>query len=77
VTRWERAIPQYTLGHLKRIAVVEELERRVPGLYFCANYRGGVSIGDCVKSGHAMAERIAGHARTTGSAMDLRSAAAA
>jgi oxygen-dependent protoporphyrinogen oxidase len=61
VTRWPRAIPQYTMGHLQRIARVEEAERSIPGLYFCANYRGGVSIGDCVKAGHATAERIAGH----------------
>jgi len=61
VTRWPRAIPQYTMGHLPRIAKVEEAERSIPGLYFCANYRGGVSIGDCVKAGHATAERVAGH----------------
>lgn len=61
VTRWPRAIPQYTMGHLLRIAKVEEAERSIPGLYFCANYRGGVSIGDCVKAGHATAERLAGH----------------
>jgi oxygen-dependent protoporphyrinogen oxidase len=61
ITRWPRAIPQYTMGHLQRIAKVEEAERSIPGLYFCANYRGGVSIGDCVKAGHATAERVAGH----------------
>jgi oxygen-dependent protoporphyrinogen oxidase len=59
VTRWKQAIPQYTMGHLGRIAKVEEAERNSPGLYFCANYRGGVSIGDCVKAGHATAERAA------------------
>ena len=63
ITRWPRAIPQYTMGHLQRIAKVEEAERSIPGLYFCANYRGGVSIGDCVKAGHATAERVAGHLR--------------
>lgn len=61
ITRWPRAIPQYTMGHLQRIDKVEEAERSIPGLYFCANYRGGVSIGDCVKAGHATAERVAGH----------------
>jgi oxygen-dependent protoporphyrinogen oxidase len=76
VTRWERAIPQYTLGHLQRIAVIEDLERRVPGLYFCANYRGGVSIGDCVKSGHAMAERIAERASKASAATEPQSATA-
>ena len=59
ITRWNRAIPQYTMGHLQRMAKVEEAERALPGLYFCANYRGGVSIGDCVKAGHAIAERVA------------------
>lgn len=59
ITRWKQAIPQYTMGHLGRIAKIEEAERNAPGLYFCANYRGGVSIGDCVKAGHATAERVA------------------
>ncbi len=60
ITRWPRAIPQYTLGHLQRIAAVEQAERAVPGLYFCANYRGGVSISDCVIHGEAMAKQVAG-----------------
>lgn len=59
LTRWPRAIPQYTLGHLQRIGEVERAEQALPGLYFCANYRGGVALGDCVKSGAAVAERVA------------------
>jgi len=58
VTRWPRAIPQYTFGHLQRIATVESAEQALPGLFFCCNYRGGVSVGDCIKSAHAIAERI-------------------
>ncbi len=56
VIRWPRAIPQYTLGHLDRIACVEQAERNLPGLYFCANYRGGIAVGDCIRS----ADRAAG-----------------
>lgn len=52
VTRWARAIPQYTLGHSMRIAQVDAAERMFPGLFFCANYRGGVAVGDCIKSAH-------------------------
>ncbi|CAG4883495.1 Protoporphyrinogen oxidase [Georgfuchsia toluolica] len=52
VTRWARAIPQYTLGHSERMAQVDEAERIFPGLFFCANYRGGVAVGDCIKSAH-------------------------
>ncbi|HEX9178874.1 MAG TPA: protoporphyrinogen oxidase [Burkholderiales bacterium] len=58
VTRWARAIPQYTLGHGQRMAVLDAAERDLPGLNFCANFRGGISVADCIKSAHAVAERI-------------------
>jgi len=59
ITRWRRAIPQYDLGHGERVAAVEALEQRVPGLWWRANYRGGVSVGDCIKSAHATADAVA------------------
>ncbi|MFN7087343.1 MAG: protoporphyrinogen oxidase [Burkholderiales bacterium] len=59
ITRWPRAIPQYALGHAARIRQIEDAERRLPGLFFCANYRGGVSIGDCIKSAGLAAEKAA------------------
>jgi oxygen-dependent protoporphyrinogen oxidase len=58
IRRWERAIPQYTLGHLDRISAIEAAEGQFPGVFFCANYRGGVAIGDCVKVAHGMAGRV-------------------
>jgi oxygen-dependent protoporphyrinogen oxidase len=58
VIQWSRAIPQYTLGHLGRIATVEQAEAAVPGLFFRSNYRGGVSVGDCIKSAHAGAAAV-------------------
>lgn len=48
LTRWPRAIPQYGFGHRERITTLEQAEREHPGLIFCSNYRGGVSISDCV-----------------------------
>lgn len=59
VTRWPRAIPQYTLGHLGRVARAEAAQRALPGLFFCANWRGGVSVGDCIKNGHLEADAVA------------------
>lgn len=53
ITRWTHAIPQYNLGHHKHLRAVDDAERALPGLFFCANYRGGVSVGDCIKSAHA------------------------
>ncbi len=63
VTRWPRAIPQYTLGHLGRVARAEAAQQALPGLFFCANWKGGVSVGDCIKSGHLGAEAVAAHLR--------------
>jgi oxygen-dependent protoporphyrinogen oxidase len=56
VTRSPRAIPQYNLGHADRLRPLEDAERTHPGLFFCGSYRGGVSIGDCIKSAHGVAD---------------------
>jgi protoporphyrinogen/coproporphyrinogen III oxidase len=64
ITRWPRAIPQYDLGHLGRLAHVDAAESALPGLRFCASYRGGVAVGDCIKSAHATAEGVAGYLAT-------------
>jgi oxygen-dependent protoporphyrinogen oxidase len=61
VTRWPRAIPQYDLGHRSRIAACERLEAAAPGLRFCANWRGGVSVADCIKSAHEAAAAVERH----------------
>jgi oxygen-dependent protoporphyrinogen oxidase len=58
ITRWARAIPQYEVGHLERMKRVAQAEQALPGLRFCANYRGGVSVCDCMTNGAAMAESL-------------------
>ncbi len=60
VNRWPRAIPQYEVGHLERIAVLDEAIGGLPGLHTCANWRDGVSVSDCIRNGKALAERMAG-----------------
>lgn len=61
VTRHEHAIPQYTLGHAARMAQIERVEARHPGLFLAANYRGGISVGDCVTNGEWTAEAVRAH----------------
>ncbi len=58
LTRWERAIPQYSLGHAHRMAAVDRAEAADPGLWFCANWRGGISVGDCVQNAERTAEAV-------------------
>jgi oxygen-dependent protoporphyrinogen oxidase len=60
IFRWPRAIPQYQVGHQQLIAALEACEQQHPGLYLGGNFRGGISVADCVKSAHALAERVAG-----------------
>ncbi len=51
IYRWERALPQYTLGHLDRLAAIDERLLAHPGLHLAgASYRG-VGIPDCIESG--------------------------
>ena len=56
ISRHPQAIPQYTLGHLERMRRVDAVLAHVPGLFFCANWRGGISVGDCVRNGCQTAE---------------------
>ncbi len=65
ITRWTHAIPQYNLGHRERLLPLAAAERALPGLHVCANYRGGVSVGDCIKSAHAAALTVAGFLQGT------------
>jgi oxygen-dependent protoporphyrinogen oxidase len=64
VTCWPRAIPQYTIGHMERLYRAEGAEHVLPGLFLAASYRGGVSVGDCIKSAHDVAGRIVEYLRS-------------
>lgn len=46
---WDKAIPQYEIGHLERLAIVETELQKSQGLYISANFIGGVALGDCIK----------------------------
>jgi oxygen-dependent protoporphyrinogen oxidase len=50
IRRWHRAIPQYSPGHLETVEHLVAVENAMPGMFFCANYRGGISVSDCVQS---------------------------
>jgi oxygen-dependent protoporphyrinogen oxidase len=60
IIRWDRAIPQYHVGHLERLGRIDAALTRHPGLYLTGNAYRGVSMNDCVENAEALAERIAG-----------------
>ena len=59
VYRWERANAQHEVGHLERLARIEEALARHPGLFITGSGFRGVGIPDCVADGRATAARAA------------------
>lgn len=58
VARWPNSMAQYTVGHEKRVARIEELVRAIPGLHLAGNAYHGIGIPDCVRMGQEAAARI-------------------
>ncbi len=59
VHRWPHALPQYRVGHLERVALIEERLPRLGGLFLAgASYRG-LGVPDCILSGEQAADRAA------------------
>lgn len=55
---WEKAIPQYNLGYVEHERYFDEFEKRNPGLFISGNFRGGISVGDCVKNADLVCDKI-------------------
>ena len=58
VFRWPRAMPQYLVGHLDRLAVIEERLTRLPGVFLAGAAYRGVGVPDCIRDGLGAAERV-------------------
>ena len=55
---WKKAIPQYNLDYQKLDKTFNYFEEKHPGFFLAGNYRGGISIGDCVKNSQIVLERV-------------------
>jgi oxygen-dependent protoporphyrinogen oxidase len=60
IARWERAIPQYHLGHLERVRWIEERAGRYSSLFLTGNAYHGVALNDCTEQAELVAGRVAG-----------------
>jgi oxygen-dependent protoporphyrinogen oxidase len=58
VYRWERANPQYLVGHLERIDAMEQMLAPYPGLFLAGSAYRGVGVPDCIHQGVRTAERL-------------------
>jgi protoporphyrinogen/coproporphyrinogen III oxidase len=62
VQRHRRAMPQYAVGHLERVAAIDRRVAALPGLALAGSAYRGVGIPDCVRGGEAAAEAVLGAA---------------
>jgi oxygen-dependent protoporphyrinogen oxidase len=61
VVRWPRAMPQYEVGHLDRVA---RIEGALPaGMFVVGQAYHGAGIPDCVRAGGEVAARVRSHLR--------------
>ena len=58
VTRWGGALPQYTVGHLDRVAAIRAAVAAQPGLAVCGAAYDGVGIPACVATARAAAAQV-------------------
>jgi oxygen-dependent protoporphyrinogen oxidase len=58
LVRWNQAMPQYHLGHMDRVAKIEQLASDLPAFALAGNAYRGVGIPFCVRSGELAAEHV-------------------
>jgi oxygen-dependent protoporphyrinogen oxidase len=69
IIRHTTGIPQYTVGHLDRLARAEDRLAGCPGVALAGNAYRGVAINSCIADAPGVAERMLAHcARTTAAA---------
>jgi oxygen-dependent protoporphyrinogen oxidase len=58
VNRWDRGMPQYTLGHLDRLETIQRSLDRYPGLALAGAAYRGIGIPDCIRDGTDAASAV-------------------
>lgn len=55
---WPQAIPQYNIGHALHEAYFQQFEEAHPSFFIGGNFRGGISVSDCIKSSDKLSQQI-------------------
>jgi oxygen-dependent protoporphyrinogen oxidase len=61
VTRWGGGLPQYTVGHLDRVATIRASVAAQPGLAVCGAAYDGIGIPACIGTARVAADAIRGY----------------
>jgi protoporphyrinogen/coproporphyrinogen III oxidase len=59
VYRWPRSMPQYVVGHRRRMAGIQERLQSVRGIHLAGNAYSGIGISDAIRTGEAAAREAA------------------
>ena len=65
VTRWGGGLPQYTVGHLDRVATIGEAVGAQPGLAVCGAAYAGIGIPACIATADSAAQRVRDFIKST------------
>ncbi|MEH7072418.1 protoporphyrinogen oxidase [Neobacillus drentensis] len=59
ISRWKNSMPQYTVGHKKRIAeITEHMNAELPGVFLAGSSYGGVGLPDCIDQGETAVQNV-------------------
>lgn len=58
VSRWQKSMPQYNLGHLERVERIRARVASLPNLFLAGNAYTGIGIPDCIRSGEDAADGL-------------------
>lgn len=57
-------MPQYEVGHGKRLDAIERRVKNLPGLHLAGNGYTGIGIPDCIHRSRGIVERIVSSAKS-------------
>jgi oxygen-dependent protoporphyrinogen oxidase len=60
IFRWYLGMPQYTLGHLDRVGLIEDRIAQIPGLALAGGSYRGVGVPNCIESGERAVSKVLG-----------------
>ncbi|WP_028845609.1 protoporphyrinogen oxidase [Thermodesulfovibrio thiophilus] len=58
IFRWQKAIPQYQVGHEEKLRKIDERLKSFPGFYLTGNAYRGVSVNDCIQNSIELADKF-------------------